>query len=153
MATETLAPARADETTLRRFVREHHVWWEAVPRLEWHDDAQVVTGIELRLCARCTAGRAPDPALAECRDAYETLRALVEAAAPASVRWRPRPYDATLHLRPEADLQAEVELVVDILRSAPTFAPLDAVEKSALHELEAALVRLGAPRHGGGVAA
>ena len=143
------APAIETEATLRDWVRQHHVTWEAEPRREMVDDGALsVVGYDVRLFGR-VAGSAVTPGARESGAVYSRLRAIASAAL-ATVAGLPmceiEAFDSSLHMEPEGDWQPEVELTILLSRTLAHVEHPDAGEKQAAASIQAALERLGALR-------
>jgi hypothetical protein len=143
----TAAPALAADSTLKDWVREYHVTWEAEPRREMVDDGSVsVVGYDVRLYGRVGDALPGDQA---CGTAYARLRTIATAAV-AAVAGHPmcdiEGFDCSLHMEPEGHWKPEVELTIQLTHARAYVDPADAGEKQAAASIEAALERLGAPR-------
>jgi hypothetical protein len=109
-----------------------------------HHQRKVQLGSSLTLVARAPREGAFDPGGGGCAAMFETLRDIVEAAAPAGARYRIEPFDAAFHLRAETGWAPEVELSVEILHHGEALEPLDAAERGQLALLVKRLEALGA---------
>jgi hypothetical protein len=140
-----VAPALDAEATLRDWVRQQHVTWEAEPRRVMVDDGSLsVVGYDVHLYGR--VGEALTPGDQECGAAYTRLRAIATAALDG-VTGHPmceiEGFDSSLHMEPEGDWKPEVELTIQLTHSRAYVDPGDAGEKLAAAAIEAALQRLG----------
>ncbi|HET8646781.1 MAG TPA: hypothetical protein VFO85_14900 [Vicinamibacteria bacterium] len=142
-----LAATSASESTLKDWVRQHRVTWEAAPRREMVDGACTrVVGYQVRLYGRVAADGAT-PAGENCVATYEHLRAIARAALPADAghtRCEIERFDSALHMRPGGDWQPEIELTIQLMHSGACERPLDDSERAATSAIEARLKVLGA---------
>lgn len=138
-----LAPA-----ALRRFVGDHEVCWETTPRVELHDGRRVSVGYDVALFARHPRGLGLDPDSVESLELHARLGELARRVCPASlpdgVACRFSSDPARVVLRRENGFVPEAEGHIDVLHAGATFAESDAAQKECVHEIETALVRLGA---------
>ncbi len=132
--------------TLREWVREHKVTWELGPWHEMVDHHVAAVGFELRLLARHASGQHPRPACGLCVQLYERLRDIASAAFPREHRptkYEVEPFDASFHLRPEAEWTPEVQLLVRIVHRDGYLRPIDECEKRCAEEIQRNLRELG----------
>lgn len=135
------------EATLRQWVRQHQVTWEAAPRREMVDGGSLTeVGYEVRLYGRVRVDT-ETPGGTECAATYERLRAIASASLPASgghTRCEIERFDSSLHMRPDGDWWPEVELRIQLTHPGAHAHPLDDREKECAERIQAALRRLGA---------
>ena len=135
-----------DTTTLREWVREHKVTWELGPWHEMVDHHATAVGFELRLLARHASGLHPMPGCGQCVQLYERLRDIALGAFPREHRptkYEVEPFDASFHLRPEAEWTPEVQLTVHIVHREGYLRPIDTCEKRCAEEIQRNLRELG----------
>lgn len=131
---------------LSSWIRDHKVTWELAPWLEMVDRKAASIGFELRLFARHAAHEHPSPGCGLCLGLYQRLRELAEAAFPREHRptqYQIDPFDASFHLRPEAEWAPEVQLAVHIVHRDGYLRPVDECERKCADEIRGNLGRLG----------
>ena len=134
------------EATLKDWVRDHRVTWEIAPLQELVDQRPATVGFELHLFGRHGADVHASPGCLECHTLHQRLRAIAAAAFPREqrpTRYEIEPFDASFHLRPEAQWTPEVQLTVRIVHGEGYLRPLDDCEKRCAEEIQSALRRLG----------
>src|SRR5688572_22475424 len=101
----------ANDEARRQWVLDRRVWVEVVASdvVTGHRDDWGPSGLCVRLYARCPEAHL-DPAGRAGRDVHEILGRLLVDAMPEGLRCRVRAAEPALHLRPETELSAEVEL-------------------------------------------
>ena len=140
---EGVAPT---ETALRDWIRDHKVTWELGPWQEMVDHHPAVVGFELRLLARHIPHAHPQPGCDQCVRVYQWLREIALGALPRDhrpTRYEFEPFDASFHLRPEADWAPEVQLTVHIVHREGYLRPVDECEKRCAGEIQSNLQELG----------
>jgi hypothetical protein len=143
----TIEPVAAGEDTLKQWVRDYQVTWEASPQREMVDGGAVqVVGYEVRLYGLVPAeGGSPDGEV--CRVTYEHVRAIAQAVLPAAgghTRCEVEGFDSSLHMRPDSEWRPEVEVRIHLSHRRAYATPPDAAEKRAVDAIQEALKRLGA---------
>lgn len=134
------------ETTLKDWVRQHHVTSELGPWKELVEHRPVTVGFELRLFGQHSPHSGASPGCGECVALYRKLRAIAFAAFPREHRptkYEVAPFDAALHLRPESQWTPEVQLAVRLVHREGYLGPLDECEKRCAGEIQEALRGLG----------
>ena len=132
---------------LREWVSEHRVTWELSPWQEMVDHQATAVGFELRLFARHNPGTRADPGLRERAQLYEVLRGIALSVLPKESRptcYEVQPFDASLHMRPEAHWEPEGQLRVHITHRERYLMPVDECEKRCADEIQQGLRDLGA---------
>jgi len=131
---------------LGTWIRHHRVTWEMAPWLEMVDHTPASIGFELRLFARHEQHDHPSPGCGLCLGLYQRLRQVAQAALPREHRptqYQIDPYDASFHLRPEAEWSPEVQLAIHIVHREGYLRPVDDCEKKCAEEIRSNLGRLG----------
>jgi hypothetical protein len=138
-----------------RWAREHRVWAEVVPSDAIHErgDRWVPTGLQVRLYALCTPGCALDPAQPECTSIYERLAEILAGALPAGLRCTIHSPETALHLRPEAELAPEIELIADLDQEGEPLGRVDPADRQGARRLMENLAAAGVARRGAAVPA
>jgi len=134
------------ETTLKEWVRQHHVTWELGPWQELVEHRPATVGFELRLFGQHAPHSGASPGCDECAALHRKLRAIAFAAFPKEhrpTRYEVTPFDASFHLRPESAWTPEVQLAVRLVHREGYLAPLDECEKRCAGEIQEALRGLG----------
>jgi hypothetical protein len=131
---------------LTAWITEHRVCWELSPRVEVHEHKKIQVGYDLTLFARHPESWKDEPGCQHCLQHYETLKEIALQALPQThaSRCEFAPFDASFHLRPEANWEPEVQLDVAILHRDSTFADVDEDERTLAAAIEQGLKRLGA---------
>jgi len=131
---------------LSSWIREHKVTWELAPWFEMVGHKPASIGFELRLLARHAAHEHPSPGCGLCLEVYGRLRELAEAVFPREHRptqYQIEPFDASFHLRPEAEWSPEVQLAVHIVHREGYLRPVDDCERKCVEEIGRNLGQLG----------
>ena len=131
---------------LEQWIREHRVTWELGSWQELVDHRPLAVGFELRLYGQHPPRAYPPPGCEKCAAVYDGLRAVAQAALPREHRpsqYDIRPFDAALHLRPDAEWAPEVQLTVHIVHRDGYLSPVDECEKRCAQEIQRNLKQLG----------
>lgn len=141
------APVAIGEETLRQWVRQHQVTWEASPLREMVDGGSLqVVGYEVRLYG-LVPSQSESPEAEDCRGTYERLRAIATATLPEDgghTRCEVVRFDSSLHMRPDSEWRPEIELTIRLTHRRAYANPPDALEKRAAAAIEDRLRNLGA---------
>jgi hypothetical protein len=114
--------------------------------VELVDHKPASVGFELRLFARHPPHEHPTPGCGLCLGLYQRLRQVAQAAFPRDRRptqYEIDPFDASFHLRPEAEWSPEVQLTVHIIHREGYLRPVDDCERRCAEEIRTNLGRLG----------
>jgi hypothetical protein len=128
------------------WIREHRVTSEFGRLIELVEHQPVSIGFELRLFARHAAQERIMPGCERCRDLYQQLCRVAQAAFPRggrATRYEIDPFDAAFHLRPEASWLPEVQLTVHIVHREGYLGAVDDCQKACADEMRKGLGRLG----------
>ncbi len=132
---------------LTRFVHDHAVAFESLPRHEWRDGRRVAVGYDVTVFARHPLGLADDPSSPRndaFRRGFDALLGAIVPPARDGLSCRQAEEPLRLVLRRENDWVPEVEARVEVRHAEATFDPTDDAQKACLREVEARLRRLGA---------
>lgn len=138
-----IAGASVSERELEDWIREHRVTYEEAPHFEVRRHEKLVAGVELRLHAPRSGPCTSDPGCPCCHAIHEKLREVARRVMPNGVRYEVESFDSSFHLRPGAQGEPEIELVVEILPHGGTFAPTDDADAAHAKAVGEALERLG----------
>ena len=131
---------------LETWIRDHQVTWEVGPWIELVDRNAASIGFELRLFARHGAHEHPTPGCGLCLALYQRLCQVARAAFPRDSRptqYEIDSFDASFHLRPEAEWSPEVQLAVHIVHREGYLRPVDDCERKCVEEIRSNLGQLG----------
>ena len=134
------------DATLKDWVRQHRVTWELSTLQELVDRRPATIGFELRLFGQHGPHTEASPGCQQCVSLHGRLRAIAVAAYPTEHRpttYEVKPFDASIHLRPESGWAPEVQLAVHIVHREGYLRPLDECEKRCAEEIQVALRGLG----------
>jgi hypothetical protein len=134
------------DSTLKEWVREHRVTCELGAWQELVESRVTTVGFELRLFGRHDPHLQVNPGCHKCVAVFDRLRAIALAAFPKEHRpttYEIDPFDASFHLRPEAEWSPEVQLAVHIVHRDGYLRPVDDCERKCVEEIRNNLGRLG----------
>jgi hypothetical protein len=138
-----IADASVKERELKDWIREHRVTYEQAPRFEVRRHERLAAGVDLRLHAPRSGPCTGDPGCRSCHAIHEKLHEVARRVMPNGVRYGVESFDSSFHLRPEAQWEPEIELVVEILPHAGSFAPAGDADAAHAKAVGEALERLG----------
>jgi hypothetical protein len=141
-----IAEAGVNDRELKDWIREHRVTYEQAPHFEVRRHEKLAAGVELRLRAPRSGPCTSDPGSPCCHAIHDKLREVARWVIPDSVRCEVESFDSSFHLRPEAQWEPEIELVVEIPPHAGTFAPADDADVAHARAIGESLERLGVRR-------